>query len=136
MMAALVSIAVVVATAVLAEWIVDGWLGEARRFWLWLGGIGLLVLGGALVKASGVEALTRYLRTALLGAGIGAAMNRAGLRLGWLRRGLRLFGIETEPHAASTAARPGPRLTGWILWSGWAASLVGLGLVWTGMFGG
>jgi hypothetical protein len=130
----LVSIAVVVAVAFATEWLVDGWLGEAWRIWIGLGGVGLLLLAGALVKASGVEALTRYLRSAVVGAGIGAALDKAGLRLDWLRRALRLIGIETEPQA--TGGAQGPQFTGWLLWSGWAASLVGLGTVWTGMFGG
>ncbi|WP_137112394.1 hypothetical protein [Rhodobacter sp. SY28-1] len=129
-----VSIAVVVAVAFGTEALVDSWLGEARRLWIGLGGLALLVLSGALVKASGVEAMTRYLRSAMVGAGIGAALDKAGLRLGWLRSLLRLFGIETKPQA--TGGAQGPRVTGWLLWSGWAALLVGLGMVWTGMFGG
>jgi hypothetical protein len=132
----LVSIAVVVAVAFATEWLVDGWLDEAWRFWIGLGGVGLLFLAGALVKASGVEALTRYLRNAVIGAGIGAALDRAGLRLGWLRSALRLIGIETEPQTDSSGAARGPSITGWLLWSGWAASLLGFGMVWTGMFGG
>jgi hypothetical protein len=129
-----VSIAVVVAVAFGTEALVDGWIGEARRIWVGLGGVALLVLSGALVKASGVEAMTRYLRSAVVGAGIGAALDKAGLRLGWLRGGLRLFGVETEPTATGTAQVP--RFTGWLWWTGWAAMLVGLGMVWTGMFGG
>lgn len=129
-----VSIAVVVAVAFGTEALVDSWLGEERRLWIGLGGLALLVLSGALVKASGVEAMTRYLRSAVVGAGIGAALDKARLRLGWLRSILRLFGIETELQA--TGGAQGPRFTGWLLWSGWAALLVGLGTVWTGMFGG
>lgn len=132
----LMSIAVVVVVAFATEWLVDGWLGEAWRFWIGLGGVGLLLLAGALVKASGVEALTRFLRNAVIGAGIGAALNRAGLRLGWLRSALRLIGIETERKAGQPEVMQGPRISGWLLWSGWTASLAGFGMVWTGMFGG
>jgi hypothetical protein len=135
-MNALVSIAVVVAAALATEWLVDGWLGEARRIWVGIAGVGLLVLASALVKASGVEALTRYLRGVLIGAGIGAVLDRLGLKLPWLRNGLRLTGIETEPQTVRPEARRGPRVTGWLLWSGWATSLLGFGMVWTGMFGG
>jgi hypothetical protein len=130
----LVSIAVVVAVSFATEWLVDGWLGEAWRIWIGLGGVGLLLLAGALVKASGVEALTQYLRSAVVGAGIGAALDKAGLRLDWLRRALRLIGIETEPQA--TEGTQGPRFTSWLWWAGWAATLVGFGMAWTGMFAG
>lgn len=131
----ILSIAVVVAVAFATEWLVDGWLGEARRIWIGLYGVGLLLLAGALVKASGVEALTRYLRRVLIEAGIGAVLDRAGLRPDWLRSGLRLIGIETDPRAEQIEISQGPRIIGWLLWSGWAASLVGFGMVWTGMFG-
>lgn len=130
----LVSIAVVVAVAFGSEALIDGWLGEARRFWIGLGGLALLVLSGVLVKASGVEAMTRYLRNAVVGAGISAALDKAGLRLGWLRRLLRLFGVETEPQAIGSTQEL--RFTGWLWWAGWAAMLVGLGMVWTGAFAG
>lgn len=133
-MSTLVSVVVVVATVLVTEALVDDWTGEAGRFWFGVGGVGLLLLAGALVKASGIEALTRYLRVAVIGAGMGAALDRAGLRLGWLRSGLRLFGIETEPRAR--AGTQGPAVIGWLWWSGWAAMLVGLGMVWTGVFGG
>lgn len=63
------------------------------------------------MKASGITELTRMLRNLLIGAGIGAALNRLGLRVGWLRTGLRLIGIETEPHE-----RP-PEPPRWSRWS-------------------
>jgi hypothetical protein len=136
-MQTLVSIAVVVAVAYATEWLVDTSLGEARRFWVWIAGVGMLLLSGALVKASGVEALTRYLRSVLIGAGIGAVLDRIGLRLTWLRRGLRLIGIETEAaKPGSPAAWQGPRIFSGLLWAGWGASLVGIGMIWTGAFAG
>ncbi len=132
----LLSIALIAATVFASDWLVDGWLGEDRRFWIALGGIALLVLAGALVKASGINELTRILRTALIGAGIGAVLNRLGLRLPWLRSGLRMVGVETEPEKRPPEALRGLRLNGWLLWTGWAGSMVGLGMVWTGMFAG
>jgi hypothetical protein len=133
----LLSIAVIVAVAFASEWLVDTRLGEARRMWIGLGGVGLLVLAGALVKASGVEALTRYLRSVLIGAGIGAVLDRAGLRLTWMRRGLRLIGIETEAaKPGSPEASQGPRVFSGLLWAGWGASLIGVGMIWTGVFAG
>jgi hypothetical protein len=119
-----------------SEWLVDSWLGEDWRLWVGLAGIALLLLAGALVKASGITELTRLLRQAVLGAGIGAALNRTGLRLGWLRSGLRLIGIETEPDTRTQAGLSAARFGGRLLTAGWAGSLVGLGLTWTGMFGG
>jgi hypothetical protein len=136
MMSTILSIAVVVATALGAEWLVDSWLGEAWRIWIGLGGIALLLLAGALVKASGIDALTRFLRNAVIGAGIGAVLNRLGLRLAWLRRALGLVGIETEPAAGSQDSWRAPRMAGGLLWAGWAASLIGSGMTWTGLFGG
>lgn len=135
-MLTLLSIVVVVVVAFATEWLIDAWLGEAARLWIGLGGFTLLILSGALVKASGVEALTRYLRQAVIGAAIGAALDRAGLRLAWLRSGLRLVGIETERRDGHAEPRQAQRLSAWLLWSGWAAMLVGLGLVWTGVFAG
>lgn len=131
-----VSIAVVVAVAFATEALIDGWLGEARRIWVGLGGVGLLVLSGALVKASGIEAMTRYLRSVLIGAGIGAALDRLGLRLGWLRGGLRLLGIETETGRQQPGTWRVPDIKSGLLSAGWAAMLIGLGLIWTGIFGG
>ena len=130
----LLSIALVVAAAFGGAWLVDGWLGEARRVWVGVVGVGLMVGGGALVQASGIAELTRVLRNAVIGAGIGAAQARAGVRLGWLRRGLRRVGVETEATAADVPVVS--RLGGWLLTLGWAGSLVGLGMVWTGMCGG
>jgi hypothetical protein len=130
------SIALLAATAFAAEWLVDARLGEERRLWVGLAGIAVLLFGGALVKASGINELTRLLRNTLIGAGIGAALNRVGLRLGWLRSGLRMVGVETDPETRPQEALRGLRLSGWLLWLGWGGSMVGLGMVWTGMFGG
>lgn len=133
----LLSIAVIVAVAFASEWLVDTRLGEARRMWIGLGGVGLLVLAGALVKASGVEALTRYLRSVLIGAGIGTVLDRLGLRLTWLRRGLRLIGIETEAaKPGSSEVSQGPRVFSGLNGAGWGASLIGVGMIWTGVFAG
>jgi hypothetical protein len=132
----LLSIAVIAAAAFGSDWLVDGWLGEDRRFWIALAGITLLVLSGALVKASGINELTRILRNALVGAGIGAVLNRLGLRLPWLRGGLRMVGVETEPETKPQDTLSGLRLSGRLLRAGWAGSMVGLGLVWTGVFAG
>lgn len=129
-------IAVVVATAFGTDWLVEGWLGEARRYWVGIAGVALTVMAGTLIKASGIGALTRYLRNALLGAGIGAALNRAGLRLSWLRRGLRQVGVETEPETRPDMPLPLTGVGGWMLNLGWAGTLVGIGMVWTGVFGG
>ncbi|MBL9050534.1 MAG: hypothetical protein JNK19_10535 [Tabrizicola sp.] len=130
----LLSIAMLLAAAVGAEWVVDGWLGEARRVWVAYAGLALGLLAGAMVKASGFEALSRFLRNAVIGAGIGAALDRLGWKLPWLRRGLRILGIETE-----RGPQEAPHLTGlgmWLLRLGWVGSLVGLGMIWTGAFGG
>lgn len=135
-MSTLVSIAVIVVTAFATEWVVDGWIGEAGRFWVGIGGVGLLALAGVLIKASGIEALVRSVRNAVIGAGIGAALNQAGQRLGWLRSGLRMIGIETDAHGGPDEARRGPGVVGSLFQSGWVASLIGLGMVWTGIFGG
>jgi hypothetical protein len=132
----LLSLALITVAIFGSERLVDSWLGEDRRFWVALAGIALLILSGALVKASGINELTRILRTALIGAGIGAALNRLGLRLPWLRGGLRMVGVETETQTRSLDALRGLRLSGWLLWTGWAGSMVGLGLVWTGVFAG
>lgn len=42
----LLSIALVVAAAFGGAWLVDGWLGEARRVWVGVVGVGLMVGGG------------------------------------------------------------------------------------------
>jgi hypothetical protein len=135
-MSTLISIAVILTTVFGTEWLVDNWLGEERRVWLAYAGIPLLLLSGVLVQASGLNEVTRILRNALLGAGIGAALRRFGLRLPLFQSLLRLFGVETEAET-----RPGPelrwsRLSEWLLMSGWGISLVGLGMIWTGRFGG
>jgi hypothetical protein len=132
----LLSIAIVAAGVFGSEWLVDNWLGEDRRFWVGLAGIALLLLAGALVQASGINELTRVLRNLLIGAGIGAALNRLGLRLGWLRGGLRLFGIKTEPQERPPEFPRWSRSTEVLLTLGWGGSLIGLGVVWTGIFGG
>ena len=132
----LLSIALVAAGVFGSEWIVDAWLGEDRRFWVGLAGVALLLLAGAVLKASGINELTRWLRNMLIGAGIGAALNRVGLRLPWLRSGLRMVGIETEPHERPPEAPRWSRLSEWLLLLGSSGSMVGLGMAWTGMFGG
>ena len=132
----LLSIALVAAGVFGSEWIVDTWLGEDRRFWVGLAGVALLLLAGAVLKASGINELTRWLRNMLIGAGIGAALNRVGLRLPWLRSGLRMVGIETEPHERPPEAPRWSRLSEWLLLLGSSGSMVGLGMAWTGMFGG
>lgn len=133
-MSTLVSIAVVVATVLVTEALVDGWIGEAGRFWFGIGGLALLVLASILIKASGIEAMTRYLRTAVIGAGIGAVLDRAGLRLGWLRSALRLFGVETDREGGPVEGRQVPRTVGPLFITGWATSLIGFGMLWTGVF--
>ena len=79
-MSTILSIAVVLATAFATEWLVDTRLGEAQRHWVLILGLGLLVLATALVKASGIQELTRFLRRVVIGAGIGAALRWAGVR--------------------------------------------------------
>jgi hypothetical protein len=130
------SIALVAAGVFGSEWLVDSLLGEDGRFWVGLAGIALLLLAGALVQASGINELTRVLRNLLIGAGIGAALNRLGLRLGWLRGGLRLFGIKTEPQERPPEFPRWSRSTEVLLTLGWGGSMIGLGVVWTGIFGG
>ena len=132
----LLSIALVAAGVFGTEWLVDTWLGEDRRFWVSLAGFALVLLAGALVKASGINELTRVLRNLLIGAGIGAALNRIGLRLPWLRSGLRLIGIETDPAERPPEFPRWSRSSEWLLMLGTAGSMVGMGMVWTGMFGG
>lgn len=135
-MPTVISIAVILATVFGTEWLVDGWLGEARRVWVAYAAIPLMLLSGALVQASGVNEVTRLMRNAVLGAGIGAALKRFGLRVPVLRSALRLVGVETEPEA-----RPGPelrwsRLSEWLLTIGSGLGLVSLGMIWTGAFAG
>lgn len=135
-MPALISIAVVVATALGADWLVGTWLGEDRRFWFALAGVGMMALAGVLVKASGIHEVTRLLRNAVIGAGIGAALRRLGLRLPWLRSGLRIAGIDTEPETRHQAPLRWSGPSEWLLRLGWGGSLVGAGLIWTGLFAG
>ncbi|MBL9061934.1 hypothetical protein [Tabrizicola sp.] len=130
------SLAAVVATAFGTEWLVGSWLGEAWRFWVGVSGAALAALAGALVKASGIGALTRYLRTAVIGAGVGAMLDRTGLRLGWLRRGLWMAGVDTERERRPQPAPAWSGTSEWLLRLGWAGTLVGIGMVWTGMVGG
>jgi hypothetical protein len=130
------SLFLIAATVFATEWLVDAHLGEDRRHWVGLAGVALLLVGGALVKASGINALTRILRNSLIGAGIGALLNRVGLRLGWLRSSLRIVGVETDPATRPNEALRGLRLSGQLLWLGWAGSMAGMGMVWTGMFAG
>lgn len=80
--------------------------------------------------------LTRILRNTVLEAGIGAVLTQAGLRLGWLRRGLRGMGVETVAGARPPEVPRLSRMGGGLLTLGWAGSLAGLGMVWTGVFGG
>ena len=121
----LLSIALVAAGVFGTEWLVDTWLGEDRRFWVSLAGFALVLLAGALVKASGINELTRVLRNLLI-----------GVRLPWLRSGLRLIGIETDPAERPPEFPRWSRSSEWLLMLGTAGSMVGMGMVWTGMFGG
>jgi hypothetical protein len=136
-MGLLVSVGIVIATIFFSEMAVEAWLGEAGRFWVVLVGLGLMALSAALVQASGVHEVTRILRNTLLGAGIGTALRRLGMKVPLLRRGLRLVGIETEPETAPPPA--GLRWSGvssGLLYLGAVGSLVGIGMVWTGVLGG
>ncbi|MBN8632785.1 MAG: hypothetical protein J0L76_18270 [Rhodobacterales bacterium] len=131
-MATLVSIAVIVATAFGTEWLLDSWLGEGLRVWVGLAGVGLLVLAGALVQASEINEITRLLRRAMLGA----ALRPIGKLLPWLGR--RLGGPGNDPAQAERTA-PSLRWSGtseWLLRLGWAGSLIGIGMVWTGVLAG
>jgi hypothetical protein len=136
-MGLLVSVGIVIATIFFTELAVEAWLGEPGRFWVVLLGLGLMALSAALLKASGINELTRILRNALLGARIGAALHGMGMKAPLLRRGLRLVGIETEPETA-----PPPTGLRWsglnsgLLYLGAVGSLVGIAMVWTGFFGG
>lgn len=123
----LLSIAVVVAAAFGTEWLVDGWLGERGRFWVGLAGVALMILAGALVQASGINELTRLVRNAVIGAGIGTALRRIGLR-----KSTSGDGPETQPGAALRWSKASSLL----LNLGWAGTLIGMGMVWTGVVGG
>lgn len=135
-MSTVISLAVILAAAFGTEWLVDSWLGEVRRQWVAYASIPLMLLSGALVQASGVTEVTRILRNALLGAGIGAALRRFGLRVPLLRSLLRLFGVETEPDTRPAPQLRWSRLSEWLLMAGWGIGLVSLGMIWTGAFGG
>ena len=123
----LLSIAVLVATVFGTELLVDGWLGEDRRYWVGLGGLALMVLAGALVQASGINEMTRLVRNAVIGAGIGAALRWVGLR--------RAAG-ETEPEPQPGVPLRWSKASSWMLNLGWAGTLVGMGMIWTGVAGG
>lgn len=121
------SVAVIGATAFGTEWLVDGWLGEDRRYWVGLGGVALMFLAGALVQASGINEMTRLVRNALIGAGIGAALRWAGLR--------KAAG-KTRPEPQPGAPLRWSKASSWLLNLGWGGTLIGIGMVWTGVVGG
>ena len=123
----LLSIAVAVATAFGTEWLVDGWLGDDKRYLVGLGGVALMLLAGALVQASGINELTRFVRNAVIGAGIGAVLR-------WV--GLRRAASETEPETQPDAPFRWSKASSWLLNLGWAGTLVGMGMIWTGVAGG
>ncbi|MFM7336512.1 MAG: hypothetical protein ACKO1H_19250 [Tabrizicola sp.] len=135
-MSTVISLAVILVAAFGTEWLVDNQLGEDRREWVAYAAIPLMLMSGALMQASGVNEVTRILRNALLGAGIGAALRRFGLRVPLLRSLLRLFGVETEPETRPAPELRWSRLSEWLLMAGWGLGLVGLGMIWTGVFGG
>lgn len=133
-MSTVISIAVILATVFGTEWLVDSWLGEARRVWTAYAAIPLMLVSGALVQASGINEVTRILRNALLGAGIGAALRRFGLRVPLLRSALRLVGVETEPEAQPAPQLRWSRLSEWLLTIGSGLGLISVGMIWTGAF--
>ncbi len=135
-MPAVISLAVVLATVFGTEWLVDGWLGEERRRWVAYAAIPMMLLSGALVQASGLNEVTRMLRNAVLGAGIGVALKRFGLRVPLLRGALRLIGVETEPEARPAPDLRWSRLSEGLLMIGTGLGLMGLGMIWTGAFAG
>lgn len=132
-MPTLVAIAVVLASVFGTEWLVDTWLGEDRRYWIALAGLAVVVLSSVLIKASGINELTRLLRKMVIGAGIGAVLRRLGLRMTWLRSGLRIFGVETEPELHPQEGFRWSGFNDWVLQLGWGGSLVGMGMLWTGI---
>lgn len=123
----LLSIAVVVATAFGTEWLVDGWLGEDKRYWFGLGGVALMVLAGALVQASGINEMTRLVRNAVIGAGVDAARRRLGMR--------NAAG-GTDVEAKRDTSLRWSWASGWLLNLGWVGTLIGMGMIWTGVFAG
>lgn len=130
-MPVVVSLVIIAGTVVLTETLVDRWIGEDGRLWIGLGGLVLLLLSGFLLKASGLNAVTRALRSAVIKAGLASLLARTGLRLAG---GQRRLGVETAPDAGIEKALTGLRFNGGLLWTGWVASLAGLGMVWTGVF--
>lgn len=133
----LISVAVLAATILSANWAVETWLGEDRRFWLGIAGLGVLAAGSALVQASGIGLLTRALRGLL----IGGIVRRYGPDWPWLRKLLRFGGIETEPETRTPEElkRSGLHWSSYgtaLLVIGQAISLVAAGMVWVGFFGG
>lgn len=135
-MSTVIMIGVILATVFGTEWLVDSWLGEELRVWVAYAAIPLILLSAALVQASGINEVTRLLRNAVLGAGIGAALKRFGLRLLLLRGALRLFGVETEPEGRPAPELRWSRLSELMLMIGWGLGLVGSGMIWTGAFAG
>lgn len=135
-MPTVISILVILATVLGTEWLVDGWLGAERRQWVAYASIPLMLLSGALVQASGINEVTRLLRNAVLGAGIGAALRRFGLRVPLLRSALRLVGVETEPETHPAPKLRWSRLSDGLLTVGYGLGLVSLGMIWTGAFAG
>lgn len=123
----LLSIAVVVATAFGTEWLVDGWLGEDRRFWVGLAGVALMFLAGALVKASGINEMVRLVRGAVIGAGVDAVRRRLGMR--------NAAG-GTDVEAKRDRSLRWSWASGWLLNLGWVGTLIGMGMIWTGVFAG
>lgn len=134
-MSTVLSLALIIAGVLGSEWLIDHHLGEAARTWIFFGGLGLMAVAYALMQASGVTELMRILRRALLGAHLGAVLRGLGLDRPWLKRALRLIGIETDPQAPSDKVFPG-RFGTWLLTAGWASSLIALGMLWTGAAGG
>lgn len=133
----LIAVVVLAATIYGAGWAVEGWLGEERRFWVAIAGFLVLATGSALVQASGIGLLTRALRGLL----IGALVRRYGPDWPWLRRVLRLGGIETEPETRTPEEqrRSGLRWSGWseaLLTSGSGLAVAGMAMVWVGIFAG
>lgn len=135
-MPTVISIAVILAAVFGTEWLVEGWLGEARRHWVALAAIPLMLLSGAMVQASGINEVTRLLRNAVLGAGIGGALRRFGLRVPLLRSALRLAGVETEPDVQTAPGLRWSRLSEWLLMIGTGLGLLSVGMIWTGVFAG
>ena len=86
-----------------------------------------MVLAGALVQASGINEMTRYVRNAVIGAGIGAVLR-------WV--GLRRAACETKPEPQPGVPLRWSKASSWLLNLGWAGTLAGMGMIWTGVVGG